>query len=302
MIQKTENRDLYSLSNIYSNLYPGAFVDYWFDEEFDPLNSYIVKDGADAIVASLSARSGGILLEDKNIGYALLSQLYINGEYEKKNMARDMMREVMDELSHQKLIVLAKTEGYEVYKQLGFEPLYTRKTYTISRSQVAQYTAGGIYDQYQEKDLLQAYSQFISFFNGARIRSLKDFEKKRAYHKATGKKVLAYYKGENRCEGYVVYDPLSYPLEVEEFVYLNSTAFLKLMSYLLNIKDSVTLSLTPQEKISKMVPTAVGKEKSDTWAKITDYGLFNRLFNTEISSIRELTEISRKPFYFNEPF
>ena len=301
MIQKAESKDLYNVNTLYSNLYPSSFVDYWFDEEYDPLQTYLVQED-NRIISSLSAKNGILHLEGKNLGYTLLSQLYINGDYNKSDFAKNMIREVMEELSYQRLIVLAKPEGNEVYKQLGFEPLFTKKNYTIHRNQVPVYLTSGIYDKYNDRDLLNVYTKYITHFNGSKVRDLSDFEKKKEYHKAMGRRVLAFYKGENSCEGYVVYDPTTYPLQIHEFVYLNSVAFMKMLSYLLNIKDSVSLSLIAKENINKMIPTAVGKERSDTWAKITDYSLFNRLYNTNISSIKELMDRSSHGFYFNEPF
>ena len=91
-------------------------------------------------------------------------------------------------------------------------------------------------------------------------------------------------------------------MQIIEIVYLNSLALEKMVSYLLNYKDTVRFHLSQMENISRLWPNADWWDKTTVLAKISDTELFNRLFNTDFSSSEQLMEKIKRPLFHNEVF
>ena len=55
MIERTTPADDNRVKTLFNNLYPAAYNDYWFKEEYNPYENYYVKDNSD-IVAFMAAK------------------------------------------------------------------------------------------------------------------------------------------------------------------------------------------------------------------------------------------------------
>ncbi len=299
MIRKADTQDYNALHTLYSNSFPQDYVNYFFEKEYDPFDTYLVEDNGE-IAATIYAKKVDIMLKGYPVRAVFLKNPYRNALMREEANQRIMMQEILEEISYNNLLVFVRPEGNEIYKKMGFEPLYIQRQYTISRAQVPVYPTSMIYDTYEDIDLLHVYEQYASHFEGYGIRDLKYYQSKRIYNDAMNYRTLAYYSAEHKCEGYVVYDLSDDPIRIEEIVYVNSVAFLKLISYLLNLKGSIEFAVSPLEKISRMIPTAVGKLKTDIWAKIMDYSLLNRLLQSGYTTVNDLAEGSAKPLFYHD--
>ncbi len=299
MIRKADEKDLNTLYTLYSNTYPRDYVEYFFDYEYKPFDMYLTED-AEGISSAIFGAKETVRIQNYPIQAVVLKNAIRNANMRNEENQRALLKEILEEISYQNLLVLVEPKGNDIYKKMGFEPYCVLKQYTIYRNQVPVYPTGMIYENYEEADLLRAYEAYASHFDGYPLRDVNTYVKKRAYNDAMNYRTLAYYSSEHVCEGYVVFDINEDPIRIVEIVYLNSVAFLKLISYLLNLKDCVEFTLTPQENIVRMIPTAIGKTKAEVWGKIMDYSLFNRLLQTKYSTLNDLLEGSRKPFLYHE--
>jgi len=149
-------------------------------------------------------------------------------------------------------------------------------------------------------DLLKVYSAFINRFNGFYARDLAYFVNYKKEISAVGGKIVAYYNGKNQIRGYAVMIPQGNELRVEEIIYLDSMSLMKLCNAALQEKKVVHLLVSEAEDLTKVFPNAARKDFGSTMARINDFDLFSRLYETKISTVEEAFALTQKPLNLNE--
>ena len=117
---------------------------------------------------------------------------------------------------------------------------------------------------------------------------------------AEGGRIAAYYDNRNQIAGYATLLTDGRQIKIEECVYLNSTALIKLVNVALLDKESVHLHVSAGENVRFIFPDAEVKNYGHTMVRLNDPQLFSRLFNTRIETVEDAFAISKKPLNMNE--
>ena len=300
MIQKAQESD-FSRIRAYLNLYyPPHYVKYWMSQQYSSFDSVLLpsQNGPEGFAC---VKHHAMTLLSERIGYSFVSHFHVNQD--RREDEKKMLAEILDDVSYRDLLVLTEAgDNDELFKQAGFVPFVTRRYYELDRTERRLNDASGIADNYTDTELKRTYDSYTSYFDGAMLRDELYFRKRQEYMKMAGWKCIVYRNRSNEAEGYAVFDPSSYPMQIIEIVYLNSLALEKMVSYLLNYKDTVRFHLSQMENISRLWPNADWWDKTTVLAKISDTELFNRLFNTDFSSSEQLMEKIKRPLFHNEVF
>ena len=301
MIKKAQDIDIEIIKGMYAKLYNPKFASFYFENIYKPLNTYLIKD-EDKIVSTLAVNRHSLWLNNKKINVSYISSFYTLAEYHSSTYSDVLIKEVIEEMTYNDLITIIQNKNVESYEKYGFKIIYQQKNYLLSRKQIPIYPSAGITNITNIDELADLYQKFTYYFDGYFHRDKDYYRLKLKWLNDCAYKLIGYNNQYGQLEGYLIYDLASEPLVVKEIIYLNSIAFLKLISYVLNISENIILSLSNNENILKLIPTAVYNKKDYILARINDIALFNRLYNSNVKNINEAFELSGKPLFINEDY
>jgi len=302
MIRKAEAQEASVLREIWKECYPEEdprYIDYFFRSLYQPENAWCrVVDGK--IVAVMMRNPHALMFNGRVLATSMIMGVATLPEYRERGYMKELMDAVLDACSHTELLTLVQTEKPSLYERYGFETVYTRSDYTLQRSDVKRITNYGCAYEPTPIDLLKVYSAFINRFNGFYARDLAYFVNYKKEISAVGGKIVAYYNGKNQIRGYAVMIPQGNELRVEEIIYLDSMSLMKLCNAALQEKKVVHLLVSEAEDLSKVFPNAARKDFGSTMARINDFDLFSRLYETKITTVEEAFALTQKPLNLNE--
>lgn len=301
MIKRALESDTDKLKEIYDRLYEPGYVSFYFEHVYKPFNTYVIKQ-RNEIVASVSVNRHATMINGKKLNVSYLTGLYISNDIDSQDLYKTMLTEVIEEMTYNDLITIIKAEDKDYYEGLGFEAIYQRKDYRITRDQLPFYSEIGISDQFSNSEMKEVYSNFTQHFNGYFHRGLDYYDLKQAWIDSGDFTLIGYANKENTLEGYMILDERKSTVLIKEIVYLNSVAFVKLLNRALSIRGAIRLSLPKELNMDKIIPNLAYEIEDYVYARINDIELFNRLYNTEISDIKQVFKLSKKPLYINEIF
>ncbi len=221
-------------------------------------------------------------------------------EYRNEGRIGRLIETVLDACEHSELITLVPGEYSEAYRPYGFEPIYYRSDYTITRDSSRRITSIGCAYEPNPLDMLKVYSVFIRRFNGFYARDLDYFVNLKREIGARGGKIVAYFNEKDQIQGYATILVGGKEATVEECIYLDSMALNKLINAALQERSTVHLRVSEAENLSRLFPDCRKETFPAVLAKLNDPSLFSRLFNTEIQTVQEAFAISQHPLYLNE--
>ena len=220
-------------------------------------------------------------------------------DYRNEGRVKELITTVLDYCSHNELITLVSAR-YDGFKKYGFEPVFYRHDYTLTRDDVKRITNFGCAYEPSPIDMLKVYSVFIRRFNGFYARDLEYFVNLKKEIVSRGGKIVAYYDSKNQIQGYATILIEGKEARVEECIYLNALALNKLINAALQERSTVHLHVSPAENLSKLYPNVPKEEYPYIMARLNDADLFSRLFNVEVKTVQEAMAISNRPLNLNE--
>lgn len=301
MIKRALESDADKLKEIYDRLYDPGYVSFYFEHVYKPFNTYVVKQ-KNEIVASVSVNRHGTMINGKKLNVSYLTGLYISNDVDSQDLYKTMLAEVVEEMTYNDLITIIKAEDIDYYEDLGFEAIYQRKNYRITRDQLPFYSDIGIVDQLSSIDMKEVYHHFTQHFDGYFHRDIDYYDLKQAWIDNSDYTLIGYVNKENIPEGYMILDERKSTVIIKEIVYLNSVAFVKLLNRALSIRGAIKLSLPKELNMDKIIPQLAYEIEDHVYARINDIELFNRLYNTEINDVKQVFKLSKKPLFINEIF
>lgn len=275
------------------------YIEFYFKQLYQPENCF-VKTMKGKIVSAVLRNPHALMFNGRVLQASMLVGMATLPEYRKKGYMHELMAVVLDACEHSELITMVQTEQPALYEQFGFRTIYTRSDYTIERKDVKRITNFGCAYEPTPIDLLKVYSAFIRRFNGFYARDLEYFVKYKREIIAEGGKIVAYYNGKDQIRGYAVMIPQGDELRVEEIIYLDAMALIKLCNAALQEKKVIHLLVSQAEDLSKVFPNAKRKNFGSTMVRLNDAELFSKLFNHNVTTVEEAFSISQKPLNLNE--
>ncbi len=220
-----------------------------------------------------------------------------NGRHEE-----DVMEVVMDACSRSELLTFVNTRKPELFYQYGFESVYKRSVYALSRENMKRMNNYGCAYEVSPIDMLKVYSYYIRNFNGFLARDLDYFVNYKKEVAARGGKIVAFYDGKDQIRGYAAIMIEGRVARIEEIVYLDSVSLMKLLNAALMERAEVFLHVSESENLSKVFPSVKRVDYEDVMVRLNDKELFSRLFKTPVETVQEAFAISKKPINLNEHY
>ncbi|MCR5229508.1 MAG: GNAT family N-acetyltransferase [Solobacterium sp.] len=277
------------------------YIEYFFRNIYKPEYMY-VDDEDSEIAAALCVVPHAVMFNGRVLHASMISGVCTAPDYRNQGRMHRLIETAVDACSHRELITLAPASEEELLRGYGFEPLYYRSDYTLSRDEVKRITNYGCAYEPSPIDMLKVYSSFIRRFNGYYARDLEYFVNFKKEVNARGGKIVAYYDSKNQIQGYASILIAGREAVMEECVYLGSVALNKLINAALQERPLVHLQVSSAEGLSRLFPDAVRKDYAGVMVRLNDAELFSRLFSQKVESLRDLAEISQRPLTMRERY
>ncbi|MBQ9327262.1 MAG: GNAT family N-acetyltransferase [Solobacterium sp.] len=275
------------------------FTDYFFRYEYDP--SYFYVDMEDNTVAGSICRiPHAVMFNGRVLQASMLSHACTMPDYRNEGRLRKLIETTVDVCEHSELITLVGASYAETYRPFGFEPVYYRSSYELIRDETNRINPYGCSYEPHPLDMLKVYSAFIRRFNGFYARDLAYFVNLKRQIGSRGGKIIAYFDETNKIRGYATVLIEGKEARIEECIYLDSNALMKLISAAMQERAIVSLHVSSAENLTRLFPEAERRDYPSVLARLNDAKLFSKLFNTEVRTIQEAYGISTRPLSLNE--
>ena len=275
------------------------YIEYFFRNIYQPEFGFALMEG-DKAPAALFRIPHVMMFNGRAIKVSMLSGISELPEKRREEPLGKLLDVVLDACEHTELITLA--EENELLKPYGFETVYRRAVYKLTRDTIKRITNFGCAYDPSPLDMLKVYSSFIRRFNGFYAREIQDFVQLKKEIAARGGKVVAFYNSKNQIQGYATILLTGNEAIVEECVYMNSVALAKLVNAALQERITVHMHVTDAEDLHVLYPEAERVEYGAVMARLNAPDLFSRLFSQQITTAHEAFAMSYKPLFLNERY
>lgn len=295
----SDTREIYQMWKTMFAFDDGGSIDHYFKYHYHPENCYLIRQGND-IASSLSVHPHTINLNGVKIRASLISGVVTAFNYRQQGMMTKLMTEVLEELETQELVTLIQAYQPSIYEKFGFEMVYFRKKYHFTRNQISVYNTKGIGKEYEAEELAKLYQEFTAHFDGYYIRDVDYYQQYVSGIEAEKGKIIVYRDKTHKLSGYMIYYPDGDKIRIDEIIYQGSVALLKLINYALELSSVVSVTVSQAENLGKIIPTAIEEPVEFMMARVNDYSLFNRLYNSNAHTVKEAFGLNKKPLYIHE--
>ena len=302
MIRRGRKEDRTAIFDLYGRNNSISFVNRedYFARKFVPENVY-VNEVNGHICASAQVNFCPLQINGRKLAASwLLGQFYDYSRGLKDINA--LVGELIEQQKYRTLLTVIPTDSPKDYGKYGFEEIYRKRVYTISRSHLDNASYKGVSKDFRIEELMALYDGFVSHFDGYLVRNraywsnLIDLLRFKRYNLAV------YYDEENKPQGYMVYYIESGKVTVVEIIYNNGTALTRLVCYALRLKKSIKLYTSENEDLNKAFPKIRYRLETTAVARINDLEMFNHLFSTSVKSTREAFALAGKPLFLSEEY
>lgn len=264
---------------LWKEVYPDkkAYVDSYFHTYFNnDQNRSLVIDGD--IQASVQVHQKRLNLHGKQ-----LRTSFLVGCIGSLGDRKQLVENVLEEVSQSDLLTLIQTDSPEDYESLGFETVVETKIYNFSSSHIPDFPMDGIVLEPSLTDVQSVYKKFTSHFTGFFDRSLEDFELIKKNLKDQKGSIVGYVE-EGILVGYASYINHGSSVEILECAYDKSGTLLRLLSFVSRGVSRIVFHASESERINKVLPDLKAKKVTFMMARVNDHELFERLYHIKIIS------------------
>ena len=276
----------------------GGYTKFYFDRYFKNEHAFVLKEDKQ-VLASIMKAPHWMMLHGRMIQASMISGAVTHPEHRNKGYFHQLMNAVLDECEHQELVTVIQAYDPELYKEFGFEQVYPRKQLLIKRADVPQMADSGMTYRLDYKNLVKVYSQFTAKFDGFMVRDEAYFRDLSYEVEAQGGKIVTCYDSQGEISGYAVLYLIDGVLTIQEIVYLDSRALMKILNHCLQLRFECVVEVSEAELLEKLFPKAEVKHKSNLMVRINNKALFQRLYGLKVSKVHQAMETD-KPLWYNE--
>lgn len=268
-------------------------INYFFSNVYNEKDTLLYYQNK-RIIGGLNRVECNVLFNGRYLKSSLITGVCVDPRYRHQGLMHELMDTQIDHLEHTELITLALAMNDSDLSEFGFTPVYVRNNYEITRNSLPSTNNEGISYRFRANDMLRLYAEFIKRFNGFIVRDKKDMENLVKRCQALGGKVICYYDGNDMLQGYCAYHMDGLAVIVDELVYMDSIALIKMVNYALMERHYISISVSQHEDLSQIFPGAKVVQTIFAGLRINDYDLFNRLYNCNVTSVNEALALSNK--------
>lgn len=302
MIKDIQKEDIEGIRNLWYQSHPDNqkdFIDFYFQHEF-PNSHCIVCEQDSKIISSLLIKEHTMAFLNRKFLISYLEGIATLPDYRRRGHMHELMNVALDEVNHNHLISVARAFNPKIFEPYGFETICYHKYYTISRKHLQQHGLKGISHQYSANELLDVYESYAKHFDGYIQRDLVYFEHFIEKAMLQHGNLCVYRDSHGDIKGYAYYQQEHEHAEIYEIIYVSSTAFRNLVAYVCGNEDEVVVQVSQAEKIETLFPLAIGKRQGFLMARVNNFELFNKLFNTDVDNVHDAFRLMKKPMMNNE--
>ena len=301
MLDYGKRNDIEKIKEIWELSFPHddfGYTDYFFNEEFDVNDNLVIREN-DQIISVGSRKSSVIMLYDRPIMISMIFGVATLKEHQKNGHMKTIMEALIDHAENQELLTFIQAYDPKIYYQYGFTPIYYRVKYTLKKESNKMYSTANCVTAIKNIDLLKAYVAFVKRFTGFKVRDDNYYDKYVKAVKSQNGIIVSYYNN-GLIMGYATLIKKDSELYVEEIIYGSVKVMLSLLSYAFVLSDIVVLDVTVYEKIEQYFSFVKKEIYESTLVRINDIDLFNKIFQSNVLTIKQAFSIGDTPLYFNE--
>lgn len=295
--RKADQKAIYDLHSATVSYDRYDDMEFYFSQQLD-LDNVLVNEINGHVSASLQVNYHNMMLNDTKIRVSAF--LGLIGTQGNPEYLDELIRDAVDEQEHKTLVSILFTDKPDKYVQYGFEPLYNHRQYDVDKSMLQNQSFQGVDRNFTAGELTRTYYSFAGFFNGYYERDNAYWEERFRQSRMLRNFYVVYRNDEGQPEGYMIYQLTQHKIIVNEIVYLNGEALIRLLCYGFQFKNKMELEVSENEDLSQILPKARCYIKKVAMVRINDYQLFNRLFQSDVKTAREGFSIVDKPLYLSE--
>lgn len=293
----SDRKAIYDLHTAKVSIEKYDSMEFYFARLFNQ-NRVIVNERDDRVVASLQVNYHPIILHGKQIiSSIILGQI---SKADNEEYLDELMSDVLDETSRKTLVTLLIDGKASDFKRFGFEELYRYRKYTLKRENMKYFSYQGVSKEFNISDLLNVYDKFTSYFNGYYLRDREYWVRKYKQLEFMRCALSVYRNENNEIEGYMIYHLTQHRLHVDEIIYLNGKALIRLLCYALKLKEEIEITVSQDEDLSRIIPKIQYKGQNAFMARVNDFKLFNRLYESDVKTTSGAFYLHGKSLYLNE--
>ena len=292
-----DRKTIYDLHTSNVTLKTDENMEFYFSQLFNE-NNVIVNEVNGHVEAAVQVNFHTLMFNDLRLSTSVLLADIAGNQGEK--YLEELLRDVSDEISRKTLISLAITSNDALFSSLGFEPLYKKRIYEIRRSNLSNRSYQGCGKSFTVADLMGVYKEFTSHFNGYYMRNSEYWLNMYSQLQASRYNIVVYRNSDEQVQGYMIYKITQTKVDVDELVYLNGEALIRLLCYGMKFKDVMEVRVSQSEDLSRAIPKIKCQVVPYMYARINNPDLFNRLYNSKIRNTRQGFATGEKPLFINE--
>lgn len=305
MIREALKKDKTNIYELWKHAYPNkaqSHLQFYFTHLFDQ-GRCVVCEQDNRIISSIHMQKHVMALAGRKLEVSYLSGVATHADYRRRGHMRDLMNSAIDEAKHNHLITLIEAFNPKLYEPFGFEVVYYHKHYHIQKKYLDDIpSVKGVSHSFTAQDLLDVYEMFTKHFDGYCVRNIPYYENFMRRGLLENSNICVYRDKHNVIRGYAYYTRKDKEMKVHEIVYLESIGLMKMLKYICGDCEEVQLEVSQAESLDKIFPLAIPKKRSFLMARVNNFEIFNKLYNSKVKTAKEAFKIVRKPLYSNENF
>ena len=305
MIREARREDKSEIYELWKQAYPNSeakYLNFYFRNFYDE-GLTLVQEVEDKLVSSLQINTHVLNFQGYLLDVSYLLGMSTLSDYQGQGWMKELFLQAIDETSHNHLITFVKALQPMVYERYGFATIYERKQYVIHRECFdsildSEYVTKDV----NSKELLEAYQTFTIVFDGYRERSIAYYDHLLKELELGIKHIVAYKKENESVSGYLIYEMQGNDLVIKEAIYLDSISLKRMMKSIVGDYAMIRIEVSQSENLEKIFPLVKPERKAYMMARINNYELFNKLFNTQVTTVEEAFQILKKPLWLYENY
>lgn len=302
MIREARKDDKSEVYDVWKHAYPNhsrAYLNFYFKHIFDQ-GICIVKERDRRIVSSLQINEHVLKFHNQHLLVGYIAGVGTLPDYRRKGCMREIMESALDEEAHNHLITLIEAFNPRVYEPFGFETIYYHKFYSIRHEFLEKACTNHLVYSADPKELLLIYQNFVEFFDGSYVRDEQYYILLIKALITDQKKLIVYRDEYKHVKGYLVCQKMKNDVVVREAIYLESAVLIEMLKGALGQHEEILVEVSQSEKLEKIFPLTIPKKQPFIMARINNYDLFNKLFNSNVETVSQAYALNKKPLWLHE--
>ena len=302
MIREAKAEEKREIFELWKSSYPNEnqrYLSFYFRSLFDK-GTTLIQEQDNQIISSLQMNEHILSFHNRKIAISYLLGISTLPDYRRRGHMRLLMESALDEASHSHLITLIKAFNPKLYAPYGFDTVYIHKSYLIKPEDLHKVSTLHTQKEATAPQLLHAYQRFTSRFDGAYVRDEQYFEYLLEELELKEKQLIVYRDPVQGVLGYLIYKVVKDEIMVKEAVYMESIQLMRMLKAIELPDKEMIVEVSDKERLEKIFPLAIGKRQGFMMARINDYELFNKYFNTDVKSPKEAYAFLKKPLWLHE--